>query len=350
MNSVLFANICVSFAHVVISVKDLSKHFTIFKKDPGLKGTLRSLFTRKYEEKYALKNASVEIDEGEMVGLVGANGAGKTTFVKILSGIIHPSQGNASVLGFKPWERKNAFRKQIGLLMGQKAQLWWDLPAADCFLLLKEIYQIPHSEYSSTLDELIETLNVKSLITTQVRRLSLGERMKMELIASLLHKPKVLFLDEPTLGLDISSQKAIRNFLKSYVARHKPVVLLTSHYMQDIEELCKRIVIIREGSFIYDGDLSLIKDTYASHKVIRVVAEDRKKAHAHIEGMGFNEKVLQEKDGSLYVTVKKDKVPEVLSSILEKISVEDVGIEDEDIANIIEHIMMKGLQHEYKSQ
>jgi len=335
---------------VVISVKNLHKNFKIFKKDPGFKGTLKALFNRQYEIKHALNDVSVDINEGEMVGLVGANGAGKTTLVKILSGIIHPTSGEVSVLGFKPWERTNEFRKQIGLLMGQKAQLWWDLPAADCFLLLKEIYQIPQTQYQETLDELVTTLNVKELITTQVRRLSLGERMKMELIASLLHRPKVLFLDEPTLGLDISAQKAVRKFLLNYVKTYKPVVLLTSHYMQDIEELCKRIVIIRDGRFVYDGELSFIKQNYGSQKIIRIRSEDLVEAREKIRSLGILDEKIFEKDEAIHFSVEKAHVPTVLSALLVKVPVEDVGIEDEDIANVIELIITKGMQHVASNQ
>lgn len=199
----------------MISVGNLSKSFFIHRKDPGLAGSLRSLFVRKKTEIKALDNVSMSIAEGEIVGLIGANGAGKTTLVKVLSGIIHPDAGTVRVLGFDPWQRKNEFRSNISLIMGQKAQLWWDLPAADCFLLLREIYHIEKGAYNERLDFLASTLGVTGQLTTQIRRLSLGERMKMELIATLLHNPKVVFLDEPTIGLDLTAQKAIRSFLLS---------------------------------------------------------------------------------------------------------------------------------------
>jgi len=204
-------------------------------------------------EKWAVKDISFSVGPGEIVGLVGANGAGKTTLVKILSGIVYPTSGDAKVLGYTPWERSSALRKQVALIMGPKAQLWWDLPAADCFLLLKEIYEIPKADFKKNLDFLVKVLGVSGQLKIQIRRLSLGERMKMELIAALLHSPKVVFLDDPTIGLDITAQRAVRKFILSYKQERSPAMILTSHYMEDIEELCERLIIIREGSIVYDG-------------------------------------------------------------------------------------------------
>ncbi len=218
--------------------------------------------------KKSFNGVSLKVSPGEIVGLVGANGAGKTTLVKILAGIVHPTSGEARVLGHVPWERHNDFRKQIALVMGQKAQLWWDLPAEDCFLLLKEIYRIPEKRYREKLDSLVYSLGVQGQLNTQIRRLSLGERMKMELIATLLHDPKVVFLDEPTIGLDLTAQRAIRDFILKYSQEHQPAVILTSHYMEDIERLCKRIIIMREGEFVYDGPLAKISGHLALHKVV----------------------------------------------------------------------------------
>ena len=206
----------------MIQVEKLSKTFTVHRKEPGLAGSIRSLFRREYVDKHAVREVSFTVGEGEIVGLVGANGAGKTTIVKMLAGIIYPTAGGASVLGYTPWERDNRFRRQIALIMGQKAQLWWDLPAADCFLLLKEIYQIPEEQYRATLNYLAEVLEVREELQVQIRRLSLGERMKMELIAALLHAPRVVYLDEPTIGLDLTAQRAIREFILRYRADHHP--------------------------------------------------------------------------------------------------------------------------------
>ena len=222
----------------MIQANSIKKIYQIHEKEAGFKASLRSLFNRKWKDKVALNGVSLEVNEGEILGLVGANGAGKTTLVKILAGIIHPTEGEASILGFRPWERQNEFRRQIALIMGQKASLWWDLPAGDCFLLLKEIYQLSDSQFKESLDELSTALGVTDQLKTQIRRLSLGERMKMELMAALLHRPRVVFLDEPTIGLDLTAQKAIRNFLLDYRTRYRPAMILTSHYMEDIERRC----------------------------------------------------------------------------------------------------------------
>lgn len=327
----------------MIEVNQLSKTFTVFKKDPGFWGSVRSLFKREWLNKEALKNATFSIKPGEIVGLIGANGAGKTTLVKLLAGIIYPASGTASVLGFTPWERKNAFRRQIGLLMGQKAQLWWDLTGSDCFILLREIYQIPENEFRETLEELSASLNIKHLLDIQVRRLSLGERMKMELIASLLHRPKVLYLDEPTLGLDITSQRAIRKFLLDYSKRYKPAMLITSHYMEDIEELCERIMIIREGTFVYDGPLQRILKEFVRYKVISLTVDglNGDKPAALPPSLG---EIVSHDDGVIRVKSNRNSISETVSHLLKTLPVIDLTIQEEDIATIIEQIMTSGMK------
>lgn len=319
----------------MIEVESLSKTFLVHKKDPGLMGSVKSLFRREWIEKHALKNASLRINAGEILGLVGANGAGKTTLVKLLSGIIHPSGGVATVLGHTPWERKTEFKKQIALIMGQKAQLWWDLPAADCFLLLREIYEIPERTFQTTLNDLVERLDVKSQLNIQIRRLSLGERMKMELIAALLHQPKVVFLDEPTIGLDFTSQRAIREFLLEYRREHNPAMILTSHYMEDIEVLCKRIAIIREGEIVWDGPLSEIQTRHASEKVVTVRLKSELQ-HGNYTSFGS---VLEHTNDTLKVAVPRDRVTEATAHLLQNFPVHDLSIEDEDITRVIESIM-----------
>ena len=254
----------------MIEVDGLSKTYLVHRKEPGLRGSLKALFVRDALEKHALRSTTLRVGAGEIVGLVGANGAGKTTLVKMLAGIMNPSGGTARVLGHVPWERDNAFRRQIALIMGQKAQLWWDLPAADCFRLLKEIYAIPDARYRETLDFFVTTLGVEKEMKVQIRRLSLGERMKMELIAALLHQPRVVFLDEPTIGLDLGAQNAIRAFLRDYQRTHRPAVILTSHYMDDIEQLCERIIILRSGSIVYDGGLRSLLDKHARFRVLKL--------------------------------------------------------------------------------
>lgn len=280
------------------------------------------------------------VQPGEILGLVGENGAGKTTLMKILAGIIHPTSGNAQVLGYNPWKRDNSYRKQIALIMGQKNQLWWDLPAADCYLLLREIYQIPEPTFRKNLDFLVETLDVSKQLGVQVRRLSLGERMKMELIAALLHNPKVVFLDEPTIGLDLTAQRAIRNFILEYRDLMKPVVILTSHYMGDIEHLCERIVIIKEGSFIYDGPIRAIVEEFASNKLITFHLESMqesafKQSSSEIEQLG---EIRQFSPEGLVVEVKPTDVGALAALVLDRCPVADMSIDEPDIGTVIEKI------------
>jgi len=322
----------------MIHAQELSKTFFVHKKEPGLKGSIRSLFKREKIAKEAVRGVSFEVGEGEIVGLVGANGAGKTTLVKMLAGIIHPTAGDASVLGFRPWERRDEYRRQIALIMGQKAQLWWDLPAADSFLLLKEIYRVPDAQYAETLRYLSEVLDIADQLNVQLRRLSLGERMKMELIAALLHQPRVVFLDEPTIGLDLTAQRAIRDFLLEYRELHRPAMILTSHYMEDIERLCKRIVIIRDGQFVYDGLLEDVVREYAPTKI--VTAHLRKTADGCAEAVSLADlgRVLHCDDLTVKLEVERDRVADAAAGVLARLPVADVNIEELDVGSIIERI------------
>jgi ABC-2 type transport system ATP-binding protein len=324
----------------MITVTNLSKCFTVHSKEPGLRGTVRSLFHRKYQEKWAVKDVSLTVKAGEIVGLVGANGAGKTTLVKMLSGILYPTSGTAEVLGCVPWERSVEFRRNIALIMGQKAQLWWDLPAADCFILLREIYQIPHAEFSRTLDNLVTMLEVKDQLKVQIRRLSLGERMKMELIAALLHSPKVVYLDEPTIGLDLSAQKVMRRFILDYKKEHNPAMFLTSHYMEDIEALCERLVIIRDGGKVYDGPTHAITDTFAQSRVVRFEC-DRPHTDPLTIAPELGE-ILEQKEERLSVKTTKKMLAGCISAVLAQRTVVDIAIEEEDIGTVIEAIMREG--------
>jgi ABC-2 type transport system ATP-binding protein len=327
----------------MIRVDSLSKSFRVHQKKTGLRGSIEGLFRREWIEKHALKAVSMQVEAGEIVGLVGANGAGKTTLVKALAGIIHPTSGSAQVLGFTPWERRNEFRRQVALIMGQKAQLWWDLPAADCFLLLREIYELPWRIYRENLGYLTDALQVKDQLQIQIRRLSLGERMKMELIAALLHQPKVVYLDEPTIGLDLTSQRAIREFLLTYRKEHKPAMLLTSHYMEDIEALCERIVIIRQGEFVYDGALSTVVSQYANHKVITAHLNPKVEIPAASKSIiaEFGEVLWQDRE-SVKFKVSRSKIPDAAAAILRHYPVLDLNIEEEDIGTIIEALQRKG--------
>lgn len=257
---------------MVIKAQRLKKFYRVYKKEPGLVGSLKSLVKRKHDEVKAVSDISFEIKKGELVGFIGPNGAGKTTTLKCLSGLLYPDSGKISVLDFKPWDRQPEFLKQIAFIMGQKGQLWWDLPPIETFSLNKEIYEIPEAEYQRTLKELVDLLEIKDLLKVQVRKLSLGERMKCELVASLLHSPQVLFLDEPTIGLDIVMQKKIRDFIKDYNARHQATIILTSHYMTDVQELCKRVIIIDKGKIVFDGKITEVLKKYAKYKTLKFVS------------------------------------------------------------------------------
>lgn len=322
----------------MIEVENLKKSFRVHRKEPGLRGSIKGLFNRQWDEKHALKGVSLRVGPGEIVGLVGANGAGKTTLVKLLAGVVHPTSGVARVMGHTPWERNNQFRRQIALIMGQKAQLWWDLPAADCFLLLREIYRLPENEYRETLGHLTSALQVEKQLNTQIRRLSLGERMKMELIAALLHRPKVVYLDEPTIGLDLNAQRAVREFLLNYRREFQPAMILTSHYMEDIEKLCERLVIIREGEFVYDGPLRKVLNKFADHKIITAqLGEETSPPNLPAtlaEPISFTPTEAKFK-------VPRDKVAEAAAAILKTLPVVDLAIDEEDISDIISRLLLE---------
>ena len=257
----------------IIEVSGLTKAFRTYKKQPGFGGAVRGLFRRRYEQTFAVKDVSFRIEPGELVGFLGPNGAGKTSTLKMLSGLLYPTAGSARVLGYVPWERHDGYRRQFALLLGQKNQLWWDLPASESLALNAKIYGIPAAALERTVAEMSALLGVKDKMNVSVRELSLGERAKMELIASLLHRPKVLFLDEPTIGLDVVSQKTVRGFLREYNSTHKTTILLTSHYMADIQALCERVIIINKGRIFFDGRLSEVVDRFADSKLVTIQCE-----------------------------------------------------------------------------
>lgn len=323
----------------MIEVDRLSKTFHVYRKPPGLLGSLKSLVKRERVEKRAVKDVSFRIGEGEIVGLLGANGAGKTTLTKMLAGIIHPTAGDADVLGYRPWERDDRFRRQIALVMGQKAQLWWDLPAADSFLLLKEIYRIPDATYRENLAYLTSVLGIEKELTIQLRRLSLGERMKMELIATLLHGPRVVYLDEPTIGLDLTAQRAIRNFILAYREENRPAMLLTSHYMEDIQRLCKRILILRDGELVYDGSLARVVERYATHKVVTVHLRRDGKDCPTPQTVGDLGELVSLDPDTLKLRVPRGEVADAAAALLSRCSVADLLIEEADVGDIIESIL-----------
>jgi len=297
----------------------------------------RDIFHWKKIETLAVDRLSLEIEEGEFVGFLGPNGAGKTTFLKILSGIIHPTSGEAKVLGYVPWERDYRYLNQMAIVMGQKNQLWWDLPAIDSFNLLKEVYAIPHKLYKDNLDEMVETLDMKPLLAKQLRNMSLGERMKCELAASFLHSPKIIFLDEPTIGLDVVSSHAIRKFLKRINETKKTTMILTSHYMGDIEALCKRVIIINKGQKVYDGSLADLKDQYAPERKIEIFLEslEEKQEFAKIEG---NKKIIENRG---IIKVKKEALGAVIEKVFAQFPPENVSITEIDTEEVIGKIFQK---------
>lgn len=309
---------------MIISVEQLTKSFEYYKKELGLRNSLKNLFFREKLIKEAVRQISFQIEAGEMVGFLGPNGAGKTTTLKMLSGILHPTGGCASVLGFVPWERRKAFKMQFAIVMGQKNQLWWDLPANESLYLNKCIYEIDDHAYQATLAELTDLLDVKDLLNVQVRRLSLGERMKMELIAALIHKPRLVFLDEPTIGLDILSQKKIREFLKFYNQQKKATVVLTSHYMQDIEDLCRRAIIINQGRIVFDGDLHHVNEVFAQSKIIRLQLS----APVSTEELAGFGRVKEHGELNATLEVPRQALKERSKAILDRLPVLDFNIED----------------------
>ncbi|KKU64990.1 MAG: ABC transporter related protein [Candidatus Amesbacteria bacterium GW2011_GWA1_47_16] len=318
----------------VIQVQNLKKYYKVHQKEPGLSGSIRSLFSRKYYDAKAVDGVSFDIGEGELVGFIGPNGAGKTTTLKVLSGLLYPTSGTVSVLGFTPWDRKPEFQKQFSLVMGQKNQLWWDLPAMESFILNKEIYEVPDAQFKQTLDELVELLEVKDFLKVQVRKLSLGQRMKMELIAALIHSPRILFLDEPTIGLDVVMQKKMRDFIKEYNQRFNSTIILTSHYMDDVKELCERVIIIDKGRLLFDGALAEIIKKFANHKLLTAVFSEE----VNREDL---EKIGQVKEFDYpraVISVKRTVASQAAAQLLQNFPVADLNIEEPQIEDIIREV------------
>jgi len=319
-----------------IHVEKLTKIYRTYQKEAGFFGALRGLTHRHYKETAAAKEVSFSVNEGELVGFLGPNGAGKTTVLKMLSGLLYPTSGAASVLGFTPWKRQNEFKRRFALILGQKNQLWWDLPASESLELNRVIYGIERQAAQKTIDELTALLDVRDQLDIMVRELSLGERMKMELIAALLHRPKVLFLDEPTIGLDVISQKKVREFLRDYTARHRITTLLTSHYMQDIEELCDRVIIIDHGQVFFDGALQDIIDRLATHKMMTLV---RRKGFAGADLSAYGE-VLERNDNEVKLKIPRGKIVAAAQDLIAALKVDDFTVEDVPIEEIIREVFV----------
>jgi viologen exporter family transport system ATP-binding protein len=322
----------VSVSAPVIRVSELRKTFEVPVREPGLRAAVRSLFRRKTREVKAVDGISFDIAPGEVVGFLGPNGAGKTTTLKMLSGLLYVTSGEASVLGHVPSRRERDFLRRITLVMGNRNQLQWDLPALDSFELNRAIYGIPADQFNRTRDEFIERLELGDLVDKPSRNLSLGERMKMEVVGALLHRPQVLFLDEPTIGLDVTMQKRIRTFVAEYNHRYGATVLLTSHYMADVEALCRRVIVIHHGRILFDGQLSSLAGRFAAYKTIGVVLED---GAADLSAYG---EVLHQEGDRISLRVPKDETSRVTAQLLSDHSVLDLTIEDPPIEDVIEMV------------
>jgi ABC-2 type transport system ATP-binding protein len=322
----------------IIEAQNLTRTYRVAQKVPGVLGAIRGLFRREYKIVRAVDGVSFTIAPGEMVAFLGPNGAGKTTTLKMLSGLIYPTSGNATVLGFTPWDRPDAFRRQFSLVMGQKNQLWWDLPAADSFQLHKEIYSLETRAFNATLGELTEMFGVKELTRQPVRELSLGERMKMELIASLLHRPKLLLLDEPTIGLDVVAQVTIQKCLRDYNKHRGVTMILTSHYMRDVEALCSRVLVITHGKLVYDGPLTGITEQFGSTKLLSFQF-DRDLAGGELQDYG---EVVRQEGAYAEIRVERGRVAEVLGAILDRYTVLDTSVEDPPLDQMIARVFEEG--------
>ncbi len=319
-----------------IEVSGLTKAFRTYKRQPGFRGALKGLFHRQYEQVSAVKDVSFRIEPGELVGFLGPNGAGKTTTLKMLSGLLYPTHGEARVLGYVPWERADGYRRQFALLLGQKNQLWWDLPARESLELNAAIYGIPRAQFDRSVTEMTELLGVRDKLDAIVREMSLGERMKMELIAVLLHQPKVLFLDEPTLGLDVVSQKTVREFLRKHNRQQRTTIVLTSHYMADIEELCERVIIIDHGTIFFDGRLGEVLDRFADFKLITIQCDTSAATRtAALEKYG---EVVERTPASVQLRVKRERVIPVCKALLDELPVRDIDIQEVPIEDVIRKI------------
>jgi ABC-2 type transport system ATP-binding protein len=318
----------------IIEADGLSKTYRVYQKQAGLLGALRGLFRREHKDVRAVDQVSFAIEPGEIVGFLGPNGAGKTTTLKMLAGLIFPTCGTARVLGHTPWERADDFRRRFALVMGQKNQLWWDLPAADSFQLHREIYSLPAGQFQKTLDELTDLFGVRELTRQPVRELSLGERMKMELIAALLHQPQLLLLDEPTIGLDVVAQVTIQKCLRECNAARGVTILLTSHYTRDVEALCKRVLVIAQGRLIYDGALTGITEQFGLEKLVRLQF-DGNDTPADLERFG---EVTRRDGPTAELKVERGRVSEVLAALLDGHTLVDVSVQDPPLDQVIARV------------
>jgi ABC-2 type transport system ATP-binding protein len=327
----------------VIRITGLTKVFDVPVREPGLRAAFRSLVHRRTREVRAVDHVSFEIQPGEVVGFLGPNGAGKTTTLKMLAGLIHPTSGDVDVLGYQPWRRERDFLRRITLVMGNRNQLQWDLPALDSYELHRAVYRIPRPEFTATRDELIDLLDLAEIVDKPVRNLSLGERMKVEVAGALLHRPAVLFLDEPTIGLDVTMQKRIRSFVAEYTQRHGATVLLTSHYMADVEALSRRIIVIHHGHLLFDGQLGALGERFAAYKTIEVRLVDAGLRDPASVLAAYGD-VIGDDAGVVTLRVAKGDAPAVTARILSDLDVADLSIEDPPIEDVIELVFAEARQ------
>ncbi len=320
-----------------IAVCDLTKVYRVHERDAGLAAALRSLAKRKYRDIRAVAGVSFEVAVGEIVGFLGPNGAGKTTTLKMLSGLLHPTSGEARVLGCIPWRREKEYLRRISMVMGNRSQLIWDIPAIDSFLVNQAIYHIPDSQFRQTVKELTDLLDLGALLNKQVRSLSLGERMKCELAASLLHRPSVLFLDEPTIGVDVTMQTRIRQFIAEYNRRYGAAIILTIHYMADVTALCRRVVVIHHGRILYDGGLNELVDRMAPFKLIEI---DLEREPDGLDVGRFGELIRRE-GLKLALRVPKSETPAVTARLLAELPVRDLSVEDPPIEEVIDRVFQE---------
>ncbi len=320
----------------VIDVRHLTRNYEYYRKEQGLSGSLKGLFRRERLVAQAVKDCSFSIEAGELIGFLGPNGAGKTTTLKVLSGILHPTAGDVRVLGYVPSRRQAEFQRQFAIVIGQKNQLWWDLPARESFLLNKEIYEVPDRLFEQSLAEFAELLDIGHILDVPVRKLSLGQRMKCELAAALIHRPKVLFLDEPTIGLDVVAQQNIRDFIRRYNEEQRTTIILTSHYMEDISRLCRRVIIIDLGRIVYDGQLDDLVRRYARDKLLTLSFPAGTVPRADVEVFGD---VLSFSDGKAVLRVPRDRVKSAASKILSSdLPVDDILINEIEIDEVVRTI------------
>jgi ABC-2 type transport system ATP-binding protein len=321
-----------------IQVKDLTKTYRVPEREAGLRASLRSLFRPTYRCVEAVHTVSFSIQAGEMVGLIGPNGAGKTTTLKMLSGLLYPTSGEARVAGYIPWQRKPEFLRCISMVLGNKSQMIWDIPPMDSFRVVGEIYSLSPAQLRTSLDELIDLLDMRELLTRPVRNLSLGERMKCELTAGLLYHPQVLFLDEPTLGLDVSMQARLRRFVADYNRKSGATVILTSHYMADVVALCPRVILIHHGTVLYDGELGGLAQHLAPFKLVRIQLSNDGATHFETSPLPAGVEVIDRQEGSLTLRVGRKQAPAITAELLDRLQVVDLVVEDPPIEAVIDQI------------